>query len=82
MSNKKVTSPKIASLAAKILHDESASAIAKQLAGSALSQVNKQNETGIAMETIASNVLSSHKYSAETKELAGSILSQSDKGRK
>lgn len=77
--NNKVTSPKIASLAAKVLHDPSASATAKQLAGSALSQVNKQNQSSPKLDHIASNVLKSEKYSEATKELAGSVLAQSRK---
>lgn len=81
MSNKKVTSDPIASLAAKILHDNNSSDTAKSLAGSALSQVNRGNETGKDLEALASMVLKSPKYSEETKELAGSVLSQSDKNR-
>jgi hypothetical protein len=81
MSNKKHTSSPIASKASQMLHDKSSSEVAKQLAGSALSQVNKGNETGKAMETIASNVLKSDKYSNSTKALAASVLAQSDKSR-
>lgn len=81
MVNKKVTSSKVASLAAKTLNDPNASKIAKQLAGSALSQKNPSNETGKAMETKASNVLNSEKYNESTKKLAASILSQSNKER-
>ena len=79
--NKKVTSSSIASKAAKILQDENSSNIAKKLAGSALSQANKKNETGKEMEKVASDVLKSDKYSKETKSLAGSVVSQSDKKR-
>lgn len=79
--NKKVTSPSIASTAAKILRDENSSNIAKKLAGSALSQANKIHETGKEMEKIASDVLKSDKYSDTTKSLAGSVVSQSDKKR-
>lgn len=81
MSNKKVTSRALASIAAHTLSNSSSSSIAKQLAGSVLSQVNKENETGKSMETIASNVLKSDKYSETTKQLAASILSQSDSKR-
>lgn len=79
--NKKVTSNEVASLASKILKDNNASKIAKELAGSALSQKNKTNQTGSEMEEKASNVLKSEKYSEETKILAASILSQSNKDR-
>lgn len=81
MANKKVTSNKVASLAALTLSDPNASKIAKQLAGSALSQKNPSNETGKTMETKASNVLKSDKYNDSTKELAASILSQANKER-
>lgn len=80
-SNKKTTSPKIGSLAAKILQSPSSSNIAKELAGSALSQINKKNQTGSEMEDKAARVLTSNKYSDETKSLAASILSQSNKER-
>ena len=79
--NKKVTSNEIASLSAKILRDDNASKIAKELAGSALSQKNKGNQTGCEMEDKASKVLRSEKYSEETKSLAASVLSQSNKER-
>ena len=81
MKNNKVSSPSLASVAAKILHDKSASDVAKSLAGSVLSQANKGNETGKEMEKVASDVLKSNKYSAETKSLAGSVVSQSEKAR-
>jgi cytochrome c551/c552 len=81
MANRKDTSKKIASLAAKTLTDENSSAIAKRLAGSALSQSDKGKQTGPELEDIASKVLKSEKYSDDTKKLAGSILSQSNKER-
>ena len=81
MSNKKTTSPSIASLASKVLQNNQSSDIAKQLAGSALSQVNKGHETGKQLESVASKVLNSDKYNDASKKLAGSILSQSDKNR-
>lgn len=80
MNNKKTSKP-IASLASEILRNPSSSATAKTLAGSALSQVNKNNQTGSQLESIASKVLESTKYNEQTKSLAGSILSQSDKKR-
>jgi hypothetical protein len=81
MTNKKKTSKNVASLAAKILNDPNSSKIAKELAGSALSQVNRTNQTGSEMEDKASRVLKSNKYSEDTKSLAASVLSQSNKGR-
>lgn len=80
MNNKK-TSKEIASLASDTLRDSNSSATAKTLAGSALSQVNKSNQTGSELESLASKVLQSSKYSENTKILAGSILSQSNKKR-
>lgn len=80
MNNKK-TSKQIASLASEVLRDPNSSSIQKTLAGSALSQVNKGNQTGSEMESIASKVLESNKYNELSKSLAGSILSQSDKNR-
>ncbi len=71
----------MASKAARILQDGNSSQISKKLAGSVLSQANRENETGKKMEKIASDVLKSNKYSEETKSLAGSVVSQSDKQR-
>ncbi|MGV3612244.1 MAG: hypothetical protein ACO1N0_14890 [Fluviicola sp.] len=79
--NKKVTSSEVAAQAAAILADKNASKIAKELAGSALSQVNSGNQTSKEMESKAAKVLQSPKYSEETKKLAGSIVSQSNKKR-
>ncbi|WP_345271114.1 hypothetical protein [Nibrella viscosa] len=81
MPNKKSTSPSVASLAGKTLNDSNASAIAKKFAASALSQVQKGNQTGSAMEDAAAKALASNKYSDLTHTLAASILSQSDKNR-
>jgi len=79
--NKKKTSNKIASLAAKTLKDKNASKIAKELAGSALSQKQSKNQTGGDLEEKAAKVLKSKKYSEETKQLAASVLSQANKER-
>ena len=81
MENKKVTSEKIASLAAQVLANKNSSDIAKKLAGSALSQVTKGNETGSSMEDLASKALKSEKYSKVVKSLAASVLAQSNKKR-
>ena len=79
--NTKSTSQKVASLASKVMSNSNSSGIAKQLAGSALSQVSKGNQTSSKMEDVASRVLDSSKYSQQTKTLAGSVLSQSLKKR-
>ena len=81
MNNKKTTSVSVASLASKVLNNSQSSATAKKLAGSALSQVNKGNQTGADLESLASRVLQSDKYSDETQKLAASVLSQSNKER-
>ena len=79
--NTKQSSEELASQAAQILRDPSASAISKQFAGSVLSQCNTDNQTSAEMETKASEVLRSSKYSDATKSLAASVLSQSNKDR-
>jgi predicted TIM-barrel enzyme len=79
--NKKQTSASIASQAAATLSDPNASAIAKSLAASALSQSGTGRQTGAEMEDKASRVLASSKYSDDTKTLAGSVVSQSNKKR-
>jgi hypothetical protein len=79
MSNKKTTSDSVASAASKVLTNSNSSKTAKQLAGSALSQVNKGNETSKKMETLAGKILDNPKSNLTDKKLAGSVLSQSDK---
>jgi uncharacterized protein YbaA (DUF1428 family) len=81
MTNKKQTSKKMASKAAKILNDDGASKIQKTLAASVLTQSSTKKETGEDMESIASDVLKSNKYNDETKGLAASLVSQSNKNR-
>jgi hypothetical protein len=79
--NKKQTSKSVASQAAKILKDKSASKTAKRLAGSALAQSSNNKQTGSELEDLASKVIQSDKFSDNTKSLAGSVLSQSNKKR-
>jgi hypothetical protein len=80
MKDKK-TSDDIASKAGQILGDDNSSKIAKTLAASALSQVDKSKKTGSDVEEKAAKALQSNKYSKQTKSMAGSVLSQSDKTR-
>lgn len=68
-------------MSAKTLTDPSPSKTAKELAGAALSQMNKGNQTGSYVEDKASKVLNTNKYSEETKSLAASVISQSNKNR-
>lgn len=79
--NTKQTSTSVASLASKILRDDSSSVIQKELAGSAMAQASTGKQTGADMETKASQVLDSNKYNATTKTLAASVLAQSNKER-
>lgn len=81
MNNKKQSSKEVAALAAKTLKDSHSSDIAKELAGSVLSQSRTAKQTGAEMEDTASKVLRSDKYSDDTKTLAASLLSQSNKKR-
>lgn len=76
-----MSSSTLASQAAKALNSKCASATQKSLAASVLSQRNRHNQTGAAMEEKASRILQSDKYSAQTKSFAASILSQSNKER-
>ena len=79
--NTKQTSEKVATLAAKALHNEKTSKIQRALAGSALAQVNPDKETGKRMEQLASQALRDERTSKETKILAAAVLSQSNKER-
>lgn len=79
--NDKRTSESMASVAARTLGDENASAIQRRLAGSVLSQSSTDNETGAEMESVAGRVLQSSCYSHLTRSLAGSVVSQSNKKR-
>ena len=79
--NKKTTSKPVGTKASEILKDPNSSQIAKQLAGSALSQRAAGNQTSSEMEDKAAKVLASPKYSEETKTMAASVLSQSNKQR-
>lgn len=79
--NNKTTSKSVASKASDILRNPNSSNIAKELAGSAMSQRAPGNQTGSKMEDKAARVLSSNKYNDDTKEMAASVLSQSNKER-
>ncbi len=80
--NTKQTSKKVATLASHTLHDPKASATAKTLAGSAVSQAHSKNQTSAKVEHLAGQVLKSNKYSQDTKTLAASVVAQSTKDRK
>jgi|LSQX01.2.fsa_nt_gb hypothetical protein len=79
--NRKITSKKVASTAAKTLTSKSASNIQKSLAGSALRQAGTRAQTGAAIESKAGKALSRTSSAKVTKSLAGSVVSQSNKSR-
>ena len=81
LKHPKQTSSPGASLASKILRNDSSSAIQKELAGSAMAQASTGKQTGADMEAEASHVLGSNKFNATTKALASSVLAQSNKER-
>ena len=81
MINKKKTSPKLATIAAKTLKNSSSSKIQKTLAWWVLSQASSTKQTWKDMEKIASDVLKSDKYNKKTKSFAASLVSQSNKKR-
>jgi hypothetical protein len=80
--NTKQTSKIVATLASHTLHDPKASATAKTLAGSAVSQAHSLNQTGARVEHLAGQVLQSDKYAKNTKTLVASLVAQSTKDRK
>lgn len=70
------TSKEIASLASKVLSSIWATETEKELAGSALSQVNPDKETSKKIASLAGKVLQDPNSSLLGKELAGSCLEQ------
>lgn len=80
-SNTKQTSSRVASLAGSTLQNDSASAIQRSLAGSALRQAGTPAQTGARMETRAAGALDNSRSSATTRTLAGSVVSQSNRQR-
>lgn len=81
-TNRKATSPAVARIAAEVLDNKNASAIARKLAGSALSQTEMSKQTGAKMEKIASAALQDGRLAEETKTLAASVLAQANRARK
>lgn len=79
----KVTSPKVASKASKVLKSSSAGKRAKTAAGSVLSQVKAPNKkTSKAAAKSASKALSNKRTDKSVKSVAGSALSQRGKSGK
>jgi hypothetical protein len=80
-SNSKQTSQRVATVAGKTLQSDSASAIQKSLAGSALRQAGTSAQTGSKTEDKASRALDNPNSSTTTRTLAGSVVSQSNRRR-
>jgi hypothetical protein len=79
MSREK-TGKGVASTASAILSNPQASARAKSIAGSALSQVVPGRSTSKPVATKAANALDDGRSGANSRSVAGSVLTQ--KGRK
>lgn len=80
-NNSKQTSSRVASVAGKALQNDSASALQKTLAGSALRQAGSAAQTGSRTEDKASRALDNPKSSPVTRTLAGSVVSQANRKR-
>lgn len=80
-TNTKQTSPRVASIAGKTLQSDSASALQRSLAGSALRQAGTPAQTGAKTESKASGALDNSRSAATTRTLAGSVVSQSNRKR-
>lgn len=83
MPENRRSSEEMAALASKVLNDPTSSQIAKQLAGSVLSQyapqdprARGQRRTSAEMAGLASQVLRDPRSNAISRQLAGSVLSQ------
>ena len=68
------TKKPVASLASKVLNDPRSSKHEKQLAGSALSQVNKGYITSGDVQNVAVKVLGNPKSSSDAQKLAKSVI--------
>ncbi|WLI11674.1 MULTISPECIES: hypothetical protein [Pseudomonas] len=79
--NSKKSSPRVSSLASKVLRDKESSAIAKSLAASVISQAGSDKQSGAKMETKASQALQDKRLSKTTRTLAASVVSQSSNER-
>lgn len=80
-TNTKQTSPRVASTAGRTLQSDSASALQRSLAGSALRQAGTPAQTGARTESKASGALDNSRSAATTRTLAGSVVSQSNRKR-
>lgn len=77
MGDTRMTSEKMAHLAAEIMRDPNASELEKSLAGSVLSQADPGREASPEIQDLAGQVMShSHDFSKHAVSLAASIISQ------
>lgn len=76
MAKQEKTSTRVARVASKTLTNPSASAKAKSVAGSALSQTHAEKVTSSKVAKRASSVLRNGKSGAAARSVAGSVLTQ------
>lgn len=83
MPENRRSSAEMASLASRVLNTSTSTSVARQLAGSVLSQhapqdprAHGQRRTSAEMASLASHVLRDSKSNSSSKDLAGSVLSQ------
>jgi len=79
MSNAKMTSAEVASLAAAKLRDDSASGIQQTLAGAVLAQRGTASQTSAHVAALAARALDNPRSAPDTLILAGSALAQTKK---
>ncbi len=80
-TNRKATSERIGTLAARTLQDSNASQVQRSLAASALAQRSTGRQTGTTMEDVAARALARPTSAPATRTLAASVLAQANKQR-
>lgn len=76
MPKSEKTSPSVATKASQVLRSPGASAAAKSVAASALSQAGTNKTTSPKVAATAARTLDSTKASSTAKTIAGSVLTQ------
>jgi hypothetical protein len=76
MARNEKTGKSVARAASRILRDPSASARAKSIAGSAMSQASPGKTTSAAVATKAAKALDDGRSAKSTKQVSGSVLTQ------
>lgn len=79
MGRNEKTSPTVATKAAHVLSDPTASKPAKSVAASALAQAGTAKQTSAKVATIAAKALDDGRSSKATKTIAASVLTQKPK---